>query len=93
MQCTAYGRIASVGLSALWQYGLWSFQTGYTKLKRFFHKNQQTQKKLLNFENWTNGEPQELAKIRVCKIDYFILLLFLIPKLRSVTQNEWKKHP
>ena len=41
----------------LWQYGLWSFQTGYTKLERFLHKNQHTQRKLLNFENWTNGEP------------------------------------
>ena len=43
MQCT------------LWQYGLWSFQTGYTKLERFFHKNQDTQRKLLNLENWRNG--------------------------------------
>ena len=42
----------------LWQYGLWSFQTGHTKLERFLHKNQHTQRKLLNFENWTNGEPQ-----------------------------------
>ena len=42
----------------LWQYGLWSFQTGYTKLERFLHKNEQTQRKLLNFENWTNGEHQ-----------------------------------
>ena len=42
----------------LWQYGLWSFQTVYTKLERFLHKNQHTQRKLLNFENWTNGEPQ-----------------------------------
>ena len=64
-----------------------------TKLERFLHKNQHTQRKLFNFENWTNGDPQWLAKIRVCKIDYFILLLFLMPKLRSVAQNEWKKHP
>jgi hypothetical protein len=42
----------------LWQYGLWSFKTGYTKLERFLHKNQHAQRKLLNFENWTNGEPQ-----------------------------------
>ena len=27
--------------------------------------------KLLNFENWTNGEPQKFAKIRVFKVDYF----------------------
>ena len=42
----------------LWQYGLWSFQTGGTKLERFLPKYQDTQRKLLNFENWTNGEPQ-----------------------------------
>ena len=42
----------------LWQYGLWNFQMGYTKLERLLHKNQHTQRKLLNFENWTNGEPQ-----------------------------------
>ena len=45
-------------LRGLWQYGLWSFQTEYTKLERFLHKNQHTERKLLNFENWTNGEPQ-----------------------------------
>ena len=45
-------------LYTVWQYGLWSFQKGYTKLERFSHKNQHTQRKLLNFENWTNGKPQ-----------------------------------
>ena len=43
-------------LYTLWQYGLWSFQTGGTKLERFLPKNQHTQRKLLNFENWVNGE-------------------------------------
>ena len=33
----------------LWQYGLWSFQTGDTKLERFLPKNQHTQRELLNF--------------------------------------------
>ena len=28
---------------------------------------------------------------RVFKVDYFILPLFLVPKLSSVAQNEWKK--
>ena len=59
---------------ALWQYRFWSFQTGYTKLERFLHKNQHTKRK-------------------VCKVDYFILPLFLMPKMRSVAQNEQKKHP
>ena len=41
----------------LWQYGLWYFQTGDTKLERFFPKNQYTQRKLLNFEFWIkNGK-------------------------------------
>ena len=36
----------------VWQYGLSSFQAGDTKLERFLHKNQHTQRKLLNFEFW-----------------------------------------
>ena len=39
-------------------YKVCSFQTGYTKLERFLNKNQHTQRKLLNFENWSNGEHQ-----------------------------------
>ena len=42
-------------ISGVWQYGLWSFQTGYIKLERFLPKNQHTQRKFFNFENWTNG--------------------------------------
>ena len=34
------------------------FSNGGTKLERFLHKNQHTRRKLLNFENWNNGEPQ-----------------------------------
>ena len=44
----------------VWQYGLWSFQTGCTKLERFLPKNQHTQRKLLNFENRTNGEVSKI---------------------------------
>jgi hypothetical protein len=53
---------------------VWHFRLWDTKLEIFLHKNQHTQRKLLNFENWTNGEPQQLAKIRVFKVDYFGLL-------------------
>jgi hypothetical protein len=49
-------------VSALWQYGLWSFQTGGTKLGRFLPNNQQTEWKLLNFENWVNGEVSKVLK-------------------------------
>ena len=43
---------------ALWHYRLWRFKTRDTKLEKFMHNNQHTQRKLLNFEIWTNGEPQ-----------------------------------
>ena len=46
--------------STIWQYGVWSFQAEGTKLERFLHKNQHTQRKLLNFEFWINGK---LSKI------------------------------
>ena len=58
-------------LDKLWQQGLWSFQGRGTKLERFLHKNQHDQRKLLNFENWTSAESQQLAKIKVLKVDYF----------------------
>ena len=34
---------------------------GYTKSERFLPKNQHTQRKLLNFENWCNGELSEIG--------------------------------
>jgi hypothetical protein len=33
-----------------------------------------------------------LAKIRVFKVDFIVLTLFLVPNLRSLVQIEWKKH-
>ena len=36
------------------------FSSGGTKLERVWHKNQHTQRRLLNFEFWINGE---LSKI------------------------------
>ena len=35
---------------------------GGTKLERFLPQNQHTQRKLLNFENWVNGEVSKSAK-------------------------------
>ena len=35
--------------------GVVEFSSGDTKLKRFLPKNQHTQRKLLNFENWCFG--------------------------------------
>ena len=44
--------ILQVAILLLWQYGMWSFQAGGTKLEKALPKNQHTQRKLLNFENW-----------------------------------------
>ena len=41
-----YNRYSGVHL---WQYGLWSFQAGGTKLERFLPKNQHTQKEIIEF--------------------------------------------
>ena len=35
---------------------------GGTKLERFLPNNQHTQRKLLNFENWVNGEVSKVPK-------------------------------
>ena len=52
-----------VGLaSKLWQYGLWSFQTGGTKLESFLPLNQHAQRKLLNFEYWISGGLRSFQK-------------------------------
>jgi hypothetical protein len=48
----------------LWQYGLWSFQTGGTKLERLLPKNQHPQRKLLNFENWISGGLRSFKKLK-----------------------------
>ena len=36
--------------------GVVEFLSGGTRLEKFLHKNQHTQRKLLNFEFWINGE-------------------------------------
>ena len=54
--------LAIKGASSIWQYGLWSFQTGGTKLERFMPKNQHTQRKLLIFENWISGGLRSFQK-------------------------------
>ena len=46
----------------VWQYKLWSFQMGGTKLEIFLPKNQHTQRKVSNFENRSNGEVSKCAK-------------------------------
>ena len=58
--------------TAVWQYGLWSFQSGDTKLERFLPKNQHTQRKVLNFEFWINGELLKSAKIWLSKSIFYV---------------------
>ena len=46
------------------------FSSGGTKLERFLPKNQHAQRKLLNFENWVNGEKRKHNKRLLAKIYY-----------------------
>ena len=56
-------------------------------------KSTKTAIKMFSGFRWIETPRSKFAKIRGFKVDYFILPLFLVPKLRSVAQNEWKKHP
>ena len=58
----------------VWQYRLWSFQIGGTKLERFFPKNQHTQRKLLDFENRVNGEVSKIGNHFKNQIDLKLML-------------------
>ena len=77
----------------LWLYGLWSIQTGGAKLERFLPKNQHTQRKLLNFENWINGEvsknrhhfrKQKSFNFDVIKKCAPKLIFFTVKKIRKI---------
>ena len=48
------------GIMAIW---VMEFSNGVYTLGRFLSKNQHTQRKLLNFEFWINGELSKSAKI------------------------------
>ena len=58
---SSHSKYPSLPYCTVWQYGLWSFQTGGTKLERFLPENQQNQRKLLDFENWVNGEVSKIG--------------------------------
>ena len=51
---------------------MWSFQKGGTKLERFLPKNQHTQRKLFNFENWISGGLRSFQKSEFKKSIIFI---------------------
>ena len=70
----------------LWQYSLWSFQTGGRKLERFGHKNRHPQRKLLNFENWVNGGLRSFQKSEFFK--YLKILHIFIFSENKILQIE-----
>ena len=59
----------------------------------FLQKNQTLQNRFLISVTLRWHRVSVACKNQSFKVDYFILPLFLVPKLRSVAQNEWKKHP
>ena len=54
---------------------------GSTKLERFLPKNQHSQRKLLNFENWTIQGASVACKNQSLKVDYFDFSCKKIEKL------------
>ena len=51
------------------------FKRGGTRLERFLPKNQYTQRKLLNFEKWVNGEVSKSAKIWLSKSIFYVKII------------------
>ena len=45
---------------------------GGTKLEGFLPKKKHTQRKLLNFENWVNGEASKRAKILLSRSIFYV---------------------
>ena len=78
-----------VRLYPLWHYRLWSFKSRDTKLKIFLHKNQHTQRKLLNFANWTNGEPQYIRILQKSK--FLKLIISFIHYFWCQNWDQWHK--
>ena len=74
---------------AVWQYGLLSFQAGYTKFERFLPKNQHTQRKLLNFENWCIDELSKIIEVpkKVFAVFDNVFPYYLIRGLQKCTRN------
>ena len=81
--------LLSKSTGALWQYGLWSFQAGDTKLERVLHKNQHTQRKLLNFEFWINGELSTIGHHFSNKV--ILKLITYAPKLVFFNEKKMRK--
>ena len=70
------------------------FSNGGTKLEIFFPKNQHTQRKLLNFENWVNREVSKSAKIWLSKSIFYVkndpnLSQFFFLKINILKGNYW----
>ena len=54
--CQLHGIFMGISLFPIMVIRVVEFSSGGAKLERFLPKNQHTQSKLLNFENWCNGE-------------------------------------
>ena len=75
---------------SVWQYGLWIFQSGGTALERFLPKNQPTQRKLLNFENWVNGEVSKSAKIWHSKSIFYVKNYPKLSQFFSIKEHQFR---
>ena len=68
----AYSRIFWLFMKGYGNTGSGVFKRGGTKLERFLPKNQHTQGKLLDFENWVNETRSKRAKIWLSKSVFYL---------------------
>ena len=64
---------------------------GYTKLDRFLHKNQHTQRKLLNLENWINRKVAKNARIWLLKSIFYVKnqpIFFIFFSLKNINLGD-----
>ena len=64
------------------------FSSGSTKFERFLHKNQHTQRKLLNFEFWINDELSKIGHHFSNKVVHKLILSKNVNNKKCAPQGE-----
>ena len=62
---------------------------GVTKFERFLPKNQQTKRKLLNFENWTNGKVSKIEHHFSNKVIWKLMLSKNVKNYKCAPKLVW----
>ena len=86
ISCQEFTSTLILSMYVLWQYGLWSFQTGVIKLERFLPKNQHTQ--TLIFASYWGSPLVQFSKFQ----NFLSVCWFLGQSLSNSMYPVWKLH-